>query len=130
MRCTNGSEPSSPISPGASCTKVMKSPARSLATNSAYASGNRHSKKVSGQRSGSGGNGTGGISCELGCVFLYPITPTTESTPEAALALIVRAQGAQEVDLAERGPVRVAEVVFGVGALPQHEARESHFATG
>src|SRR2546426_10240011 len=49
---------------------------------------------------------------------------------EATLALLVGADRAQEVDLPERRPVRVAEVELAVGALPQEEAGEPDLAAG
>src|SRR5213078_4680088 len=49
---------------------------------------------------------------------------------EAAIALLERAHGAQEVDPPERRPVDVAEVELAVRALPEHEPREPHLATG
>src|SRR6266508_4125463 len=42
----------------------------------------------------------------------------------------VGAEGAEEVDLAERGPVGVAEIELGVGALPEQEVRHPLFAAG
>ena len=49
---------------------------------------------------------------------------------EAALALGVRADRAQEVDPAEVGPVGLAEVELAVRALPQQEAAEPLLARG
>jgi hypothetical protein len=40
------------------------------------------------------------------------------------------AQCSQEVDLAERGPVGIAEVQFGVHALPAHEAGDALLTAG
>src|SRR5262245_2898274 len=54
----------------------------------------------------------------------------TGSAAEAALALLVGTDRAQEVDLAEGRPVRVAEVELAVGALPQEEAREPDLTAG
>src|SRR5439155_13937105 len=51
-------------------------------------------------------------------------------TAEATLALLVGADRAEEVDLPERGPVRITEVELAVGALPQEEAREPDLAAG
>src|SRR5690242_3782573 len=42
----------------------------------------------------------------------------------------VGAERAEEVDLAERGPVGVAEVELGVGALPEQETAEALLARG
>src|SRR4249919_445875 len=47
------------------------------------------------------------------------------SGTEAALALRIRADRPQEVDLAEVGPVGLAEVELALGALPQEEAAEA-----
>src|SRR5882724_4437114 len=52
------------------------------------------------------------------------------SAAESPLALLVGTDGSQEVDLAEGRPVRVAEVEFAVGALPQEEAREPDLTAG
>src|SRR5262245_12824586 len=52
------------------------------------------------------------------------------SAAEAALALLVGTDCAQEIDLAEGRPVRVAEVELAVGALPQEEAGETDLAAG
>src|SRR5690606_27577872 len=49
----------------------------------------------------------------------------SELHPESALPVGVGAQGPQEVDLTEAGPVDVAEVELGVGALPEQEVREA-----
>jgi len=54
--------------------------------------------------------------------------PGAGSAAEAPLALLVGADRAQEVDLAEGRPVRVAEVELTVRALPQEEAREADLA--
>src|SRR3954469_6440837 len=48
----------------------------------------------------------------------------TASGAEAALALGVRADGAQEVHAAEVGPVGLAEVELRLGALPEQKAAE------
>src|ERR671912_341714 len=50
------------------------------------------------------------------------------SAAEAALALGVRADGAQEVHAPEVGPQRLAEVELRVGRLPQQEAAEALLA--
>ena len=55
---------------------------------------------------------------------------TRGSGPEAALALGVRTDGPQEVDAAEVGPERLAEVELRVGALPEQEAAEPLLARG
>ena len=52
------------------------------------------------------------------------------SGAEAALALGVRPQRAQEVDAAEVGPVGLAEVELAVRALPEQEAAEPLLARG
>ena len=49
---------------------------------------------------------------------------------EAAVPRGVRAQRAEEVHPAERGPVGVAEVELGVGALPQQEAAQALLPRG
>ena len=49
---------------------------------------------------------------------------------EAAVPRGVRAQRAEEVHPAERGPVGVAEVELGLGALPQQEAAQALLARG
>src|SRR5262245_9747976 len=54
----------------------------------------------------------------------------TGSAAEAALALLVGTDCAQEVDLAEGRPVRITEVELAVGALPQEEAGETDLAAG
>src|SRR4051812_17447110 len=54
----------------------------------------------------------------------------TASGAEAALALGVGADRAQEVDLAEVGPVGLAEVELALGALPQQEAAETLLTRG
>ena len=50
--------------------------------------------------------------------------------PEAALALLIAADGAEEVDLAEGGPVGVAKGLLAVGALPEQEAAQADLAAG
>src|SRR3954465_9555848 len=58
---------------------------------------------------------------------LDPARPTEArrfSGAEAALALRVGADGPQEVDLAEVGPVGLTEVELALGALPEQEAAE------
>src|SRR3984885_11899823 len=52
------------------------------------------------------------------------------SGPESACSCRVAAQGAEEVDLAERGPVRFAEIQLGVGALPEQEVGEALLSAG
>src|SRR4029453_2001475 len=52
------------------------------------------------------------------------------SAAEATLALLVGTARAQEVDLGEARPVRVAEVELAVGTLPQKEARKPDLAAG
>ena len=37
---------------------------------------------------------------------------------------------AKEVDLSEAGPIGIAEVVFRISTLPEHEAAESNLAAG
>jgi hypothetical protein len=49
--------------------------------------------------------------------------------PEPAIPLLIASDSPQEIDLPKRRPVRVAEVELAVGALPEHEARQSHFPT-
>src|SRR5690349_1016232 len=51
-------------------------------------------------------------------------------TAEAAVPRGVRAQRAEEVDPAERGPVGVAEVELGLGALPQQESAQALLSRG
>src|SRR5450759_5105564 len=53
-----------------------------------------------------------------------------ESAAETAGTLLVGADRPQEVDLAEGGPVNVAEVELAVDALPRQEAAEAHLAGG
>ena len=55
----------------------------------------------------------------------YRVRSLVHSSTEASLALLVGADGPQEVDLAELGPVHVCEVEFAIGALPQQEPREA-----
>ena len=55
----------------------------------------------------------------------YRVRSMVHSSTEASLALLVGADGPQEVDLAELGPVHVCEVEFAIGALPQQEPRET-----
>src|SRR3989304_5508106 len=50
--------------------------------------------------------------------------------PEAAAALLERPDGAQEVNLAERRPVGLAEVVLAVDALPRQKAAQPDLAAG
>src|SRR6185312_7665266 len=52
------------------------------------------------------------------------------SAAEPSLPRAVAAQGAQEVDLPELRPVRVAEVELGVGRLPEQEVRQPLFPRG
>src|SRR5215469_11793652 len=52
------------------------------------------------------------------------------SRAEAAVALSVRPQRAQEVDPPESGPVGVAEVELRVGALPEQETAQALLAGG
>ncbi len=47
---------------------------------------------------------------------------------EAVLPLLVDADGPKEIDLAEGGPVGVAEIELTIGTLPQEEAREADLA--
>src|SRR5450759_4355706 len=53
-----------------------------------------------------------------------------ESAAETAGPLLVGADRPQEVDLAEGGPVDLAEVELAVDALPGQEAAEAHLAGG
>jgi signal transduction histidine kinase len=52
------------------------------------------------------------------------------SSPVPALAAGVRAEGAQEVDVPEVGPVGVAEIELGVRRLPEQEAGEALLSAG
>src|SRR5689334_4540033 len=54
----------------------------------------------------------------------------TRSAAVTPVAGGVGAQGAEEVDLAEGGPVGVTEVELGVGALPEQESAEALLARG
>ncbi len=47
-----------------------------------------------------------------------------------ALALLVTSNGPKKVDFAKGRPIRIAKIIFAVSALPKHEAREAHLATG
>src|SRR5581483_12156103 len=49
---------------------------------------------------------------------------------EPPIPVLVAPDRPHEIDLAEGGPVGVAEVELAVGALPQHEAREAHLPAG
>src|SRR3954467_8872731 len=51
--------------------------------------------------------------------------PNGRAATEATGPAGIRPQGAQEVDVAEVGPVRLAEVELGGRALPQQEAAEA-----
>src|SRR5690606_4801930 len=55
----------------------------------------------------------------------YGVRPVPRSGAEASLALGVGAQRPEEVDLAEVGPVGLAEVELAVRALPEQEAPEA-----
>jgi len=48
---------------------------------------------------------------------------------EAALALLIAADGSEEIDLAERRPARVAEIELAIGTLPEEEAGEANLPT-
>jgi hypothetical protein len=50
------------------------------------------------------------------------------SASVAAVAFLVAAERAEEVEFAERGPVDVGEVELAVGALPEEEAAEAYLA--
>src|SRR4051812_48714627 len=52
------------------------------------------------------------------------------SGTEATVPVAVGAQGPQEVDVPERGPVGVAEVELAVGALPEQESGQPLLAGG
>src|SRR5260370_19320891 len=54
----------------------------------------------------------------------------SSTSTEAALPTLIASDRPQEVDLAERGPMDIAEVEFTVGALPQHETGESPLPGG
>ena len=60
--------------------------------------------------------------------FPGPVLCVRQSAPEAAVALLVLADGAQEVDAAEVRPVWVAEVELGMRALPEKETGEPNLA--
>src|SRR6266496_1777549 len=56
--------------------------------------------------------------------------PSAPSGTVTAVSGRVGAERAEEVDLAERGPVGVAEVELGVGALPEEEAAQALLPRG
>src|SRR5450759_2612217 len=49
---------------------------------------------------------------------------------EPSVALLIVRQGFEELRLSKIRPQRLGNVNFGVGALPQEEVRQAHFATG
>lgn len=66
---------------------------------------------------------TGGVAYLLAIVVAFGRRlEGPASVAEAPLALLERTDGAQEVNLAERGPVNVGEVKLAVRALPEQKA--------
>jgi len=51
------------------------------------------------------------------------------SVPKPPLSSLIAPYGPQKIDFPERWPVSVTKVKLAVGALPEHEARQTHLST-
>src|SRR3990172_1783250 len=63
-----------------------------------------------------------------GALYFTNFPRTSVLGAKAALPLLITADRAEQVNLAKRRPVRVAEIELAVSALPKQKTRKAHLA--